>query len=102
MTFIDADHPSLRPVHLRFENGHQVIDLPHDIRLEGDTAYLEHDPEAGALVIRSGPAPDKTRREWQEIFDALDAAGVPEDFLEVRPHNRIRPYQNPFEDEPQP
>ncbi len=91
-----------RPVRIRTEDGHQVIELPTDVRFEGETVYLSREATTGTLTIKSNTVPPRPRRSWAEIFAAFDAAGVPDDFLADRPLNRPQTHRNPFlEDDPE-
>ena len=85
-----------RPVRIRTVDGHQVIELPDDVRFEGEMVYLSREATTGTLTIKRNAVPPRPRKSWAEIFAAFDAAGVPDDFLSDRPLNRPVTYRNPF------
>jgi antitoxin VapB len=62
-----------------FMNGRsQAVRIPAEYRLTADEVYIRRDPKSGNLVLSEAPC------GWDEIFAALDEAGVPEDFLADR------------------
>jgi antitoxin VapB len=67
----------------------QVVQLPADLHLDTPEVSITRDPQTGSVIL----SPIPTRREkrdttsaqsWDEIFAALDAAGVPEDIFPDR------------------
>jgi len=48
------------------------------IALTAEEVYVRRDPQSGDLILSQAPG------GWDEIFAALDAAGIPEDFLADR------------------
>ena len=57
----------------------QAVRIPAEFRFKTDEVYVRRDPQSGALILSESPA-----KTWKEIFAALDAAGVPDDFLADR------------------
>ena len=50
--------------------GSQVVVIPAEYRLSTDEVLIRRDPESGGLILCEAPS-------WNEIFAALDKAGVP-------------------------
>lgn len=62
-----------------FRNGRsQAVRLPAEYRFEGSEVYIRRDPESGDVILSRRP------RSWRELFDLLDRADVPEDFMASR------------------
>jgi antitoxin VapB len=59
----------------------QAVRIPAEFRFKTDEVYVRRDPQSGGLILSESPVKTKT---WREIFAALDAAGVPDDFLKDR------------------
>jgi antitoxin VapB len=57
----------------------QAVRIPAEFRFKTDEVYVRRDPQSGDLILSESPT-----RTWKEIFAALDAAGVPDDFLTDR------------------
>jgi antitoxin VapB len=57
----------------------QAVRIPAEFRFKTDEVYVRRDPQSGALILSESPT-----KTWKEIFAALDAAGVPDDFLADR------------------
>ena len=53
----------------------QAVRIPMEFRFESDEVYIRRDANTGDVILSKAP------RSWDEIFAALDEAGVPEDFL---------------------
>ena len=56
----------------------QAVRIPMEYRFSTDEVYIRRDPATGDVILSQAPG------SWAEIFAALDAAGVPEDFLADR------------------
>jgi len=61
----------------------QAVRIPAEFRFTAKEVSVRKDPETGDLILSQKP-------NWEEIFAALDAAGVPDDFLTERPLNPTR------------
>lgn len=53
----------------------QLIQLPAEIRFDSEEVYVRRDAKSGDLILSRRPT------KWNELFDALDKAGIPDDFL---------------------
>ena len=56
----------------------QAVRIPAEYRFTAEEVYVRRDPQSGDLILSQAPG------GWDEIFAALDAAGIPEDFLADR------------------
>ena len=56
----------------------QAVRIPADYRFNTDEVYIRRDPQTGDLILSRAPG------NWDQIYAALDAAGIPEDFLTDR------------------
>ena len=56
----------------------QAVRIPLEYRFATDEVYIRRDPTTGDVILSQAPG------SWSEIFAALDAADVPEDFLADR------------------
>jgi antitoxin VapB len=56
----------------------QAVRIPAEYRIATDEVYIRRDPQSGDLILSEAPG------GWEEIFAALDKAGLPEDFLADR------------------
>jgi antitoxin VapB len=56
----------------------QAVRIPLEYRFATNEVYIRRDPATGDVILSQAPG------SWTEIFAALDAAGVPEDFLTDR------------------
>ena len=62
-----------------FANGRsQAVRLPREFRFDGAEVFIRKDPATGDVIL------SRRASGWQEIFAALDAAGVPADFMADR------------------
>lgn len=62
-----------------FRNGRsQAVRLPAEYRFEGSEVYIRRDAESGDVILSRRP------ESWKELFDLLDNADVPDDFLAKR------------------
>ena len=57
----------------------QAVRIPAEYRFKEKEVYIRRDAQTGDVIL-SQAAP----KSWEEIFAALDAAGVPDDFLADR------------------
>ena len=57
--------------------GRQVVVIPAEYQFSTDEVFIRRDPEDGGLILWEAPS-------WNEIFAALDKAGVPDDFMADR------------------
>ena len=55
----------------------QAVRIPAEYRFTKDEVYIRRDPQRGDLILSEVPG-------WNEIFAALDEAGIPEDFMADR------------------
>jgi antitoxin VapB len=53
----------------------QAVRIPAEYRFSTKEVYVRRDPQSGDLILSESPG------DWEAIFAALDAAGVPDDFL---------------------
>jgi antitoxin VapB len=61
-----------------FMNGRsQHVTIPKEFRFRSSVVSIRRDPESGNVILSEVPALD-------EVFAALDAAKIPEDFLSDR------------------
>ncbi len=56
----------------------QAVRIPAEFRFAADEVYIRRDPQSGDLVLSQTPG------DWDEVYAALDQAGIPEDFLADR------------------
>jgi antitoxin VapB len=56
----------------------QAVRIPAEFRFTTDEVYVRRDPQSGDLILSQAPG------GWDEIYAALDQAGVPDDFLADR------------------
>lgn len=63
----------------------QHVTIPYEYRFRGSEVSIRRDPRNGDIILSEGPG------SWSEVFAALDAAGVPEDFLSEAERNRRPP-----------
>jgi antitoxin VapB len=56
----------------------QAVRIPSEFRFTTEEVYIRRDPQSGDLILSQSPG------GWDEIYAALDKAGVPDDFLSVR------------------
>ncbi len=58
--------------------GGQAVQIPAEYRFAGNEVYIRRDPHSGDVIL------SEKLGGWDEIFAALDSAGIPEDFLADR------------------
>jgi antitoxin VapB len=56
----------------------QAVRIPAAFRFSGKEVFIRRDERSGDLILSEAPG------DWETIFAALDAAGVPDDFLADR------------------
>jgi antitoxin VapB len=56
----------------------QAVRIPAEYRFSTDEVFIRRDSQTGDLILSQAPG------GWNEIFEALDKAGVPDDFLSDR------------------
>jgi antitoxin VapB len=56
----------------------QAVRIPAEFRFNTTEVFIRRDRQSGDLILSQAPG------SWDEIFAALDNAGVPEDFLSNR------------------
>lgn len=56
----------------------QHVTIPAEFRFSTAEVDVRRDPDSGGLIL--SPVP----RDWKAIFAALDAAGLPDDFMDDR------------------
>lgn len=62
-----------------FMNGRsQAVRIPAAYRFSTDEVFVRRDPQSGSLILSESPG------DWADLFAALDAAGIPDDFLADR------------------
>jgi len=67
----------------------QAVRIPAEFRFSSSEVYIRRDLKNGDLILSQAPA------SLAEIFAALDAVGVPEDFLSPTDRAQGRPQQRP-------
>lgn len=59
-----------------FINGRsQAVRLPAEYRFDASEVYIRRDPVTGDVILSSRPS------DWEGLFEALEAADFPGDFL---------------------
>jgi antitoxin VapB len=56
----------------------QAVRIPAEFRFDTDEVYVHRDHQTGDLILSRSPS------NWDEIFAALDEAGIPDDFMSDR------------------
>jgi antitoxin VapB len=75
-----------------FTNGRsQAVRLPVAFRFDTKEVFIHRDPETGDVVLSRRPA------TWDSFFSALQAAGVPCDFLDAQERHQDHQERDPFE-----
>ncbi len=72
-----------RSVPIERDGETQIIRLPTDVRFEGETVSLRRDEATGDVILSQS----RRTKSWDELFAILDAADIPEDFMDERPLN---------------
>jgi antitoxin VapB len=56
----------------------QLVEIPDEFRFTAKEVFIRRDPQTGDLIL------SQELDGWDEIYAALDQAGVPDDFLTDR------------------
>lgn len=56
----------------------QAVRIPAQYRFKTDEVFIRRDPQTGDVILSQSPM------TWEELFAALDAANIPEDFMADR------------------
>jgi antitoxin VapB len=67
----------------------QAVRIPAEFRFSSSEVFIRRDPRNGDLILSQAPA------GLEEIFAALDALGVPEDFLSPADRAQGLPQERP-------
>jgi antitoxin VapB len=67
----------------------QAVRIPAQFRFSKSEIYIRRDPKNGDLILSQAPA------SLADIFAALDAVGVPEDFLSPADRAQELPQERP-------
>ena len=62
-----------------FSGRSQAVRIPAEFRFTTDEVYVRRDPQSGSRILCESP-----EDSWSDVFQALDAAGFPDDFMENR------------------
>ena len=65
----------------------QAVRIPAEYRFSGTEVFIRRDPQSGDVILSQAPG------SLEEIFQALDALGVPEDFLTPSDRNQTPPQE---------
>lgn len=75
-----------------FTNGRsQAVRLPAAFRFDAKEVYVRRDPATGDVILSKRP------ENWNGFLAALDAASVPEDFLDAQERREGPQTRDPFE-----
>jgi antitoxin VapB len=67
----------------------QAVRIPAQFRFSATEVYIRRDAKSGDVILSQSPA------SLEEIFAALDEAGVPEDFLGAAGRAQYLPQERP-------
>lgn len=67
----------------------QAVRIPAEFRFSSNEVYIRRDPKNGDLILSQAPG------GWEDIFAALDKAGVPEDFLTPQDRAQVPSQERP-------
>jgi antitoxin VapB len=67
----------------------QAVRIPAEYRFRSSEVSIRRDPASGDLILSEGPG------SWAEVFAALDAAQIPDDFLSETERDRRPPTTRP-------
>jgi len=71
----------------------QHVTIPAEYRFHSSEVSIRRDPRTGDVILSEGPG------TWRDVFSALDAAHVPEDFLSEAERDRRPPAsRSPLDD----
>ena len=74
-----------------FINGRsQAVRLPAAFRFNAKEVYVRRDPATGDVILSTRP------ENWNGFLAALDAASVPEDFLDAQERHQGPQARDPF------
>ena len=71
----------------------QHVTIPAEYRFRSSEVSIRRDPHSGDLILSEGPG------TWRDVFEALDAAHVHDDFLSDTERDNRPPDQRPALDE---
>jgi antitoxin VapB len=66
----------------------QAVRLPAEYRFTTAEVFIRRDPQTGDVILSQSPD------SWDEIYTALDKAGIPEDFLDARGQGSPQPRED--------
>ncbi len=70
--------PNVQKARVFMSGRSQAVRIPAEYRFTVDQVYIRRDPQSGDLILSQAPG------GWNEVYDALDKAGFPDDFLSER------------------
>jgi len=71
----------------------QHVTIPQEYRFRSSEVSIRRDPRSGDIILSEGPG------TWADVFAALDAAHIPDDFLSEAERDRRPPAGRPALDE---
>jgi len=71
----------------------QHVTIPHEYRFRSSEVSIRPNPHTGDIILSEGPGP------WSQVFAALDAADMPDDFLSEAERDRRPPARRAALDE---
>lgn len=63
----------------------QHVTIPAEYRFRSSEVSIRRDPKTGDVILSEGPG------TWSDVFAALDAANVPDDFLSAQERSKKPP-----------
>ena len=66
----------------------QHVTIPREFRFHSSEVAIRRDPASGDVILSEVPA-------LEDVFAALDAVGLPEEFLSESENDRQRPQERP-------
>jgi len=69
------------------------VTIPAEYRFRSSEVLIRRDQQTGDVILSEGPG------SWSDVFAALDAAQVPEDFLSEAERDRRPPAPRPALDQ---
>jgi len=81
--------PQLEKAKVFMSGRSQAVRIPAEFRFSSNEVYIRRDPKNGDLILSQAPG------SWEEIFAALDKAGVPDDFLTPSDRAQTPPQKRP-------
>jgi antitoxin VapB len=76
-----------------FKNGaSQAVRLPAEFRFEGDQVYISRDEKTKNVILSTLPG----SQVWDEFFEFVRGIDVPEDWMKVRPMNKVSKDRKPL------